>query len=403
MKPARHRFGRLIVLALLALGCAAGPKPQPETAARVKDSAPDKIAAQRAATRPRPRARGPAVGIRSRAGDGDGTRIRRERPVARAPTSVATRRWMCGRRRRQEPRREDHPFRRFLFLQACCWSSPWSGSTSTSTRESFARAVAAADLSRGRGDEVVVTDGDIVLLPVPVQRYLHFMGVVGRCRDWSFRAHLTGSFRTKPDQAWSPMEAWQYDSRREIARIFYLNVRMFGLLPVVGRDTYLRGEGRMLIRPLDLFTVDDVKGDEVEISEVVTYLNDAILLAPSFLLGPETTWSAAGPDGFDVALTYAGHTVTAQVSIDERGAPRDFSTTDRFLQDPNRSQAQARSGALDDTDRRLADWSNGGPSPRPGGQSGTSRRGTSPTSRCALAPMTSRSTFPETVGRRSSH
>lgn len=41
----------MIVLAILALGCAAGPRPQSETAARVKDSAPDKIAAQRAAVR----------------------------------------------------------------------------------------------------------------------------------------------------------------------------------------------------------------------------------------------------------------------------------------------------------------------------------------------------------------
>jgi len=205
---------------------------------------------------------------------------------------------------------------------------------SASTRDAFARAVAAADFPKGRGDELVVTEWDLMLLPVPAQRYLQFMGVVGRCRDWSFRAHMTGSFRTSPAQAWSEMEAWQYDNRLEIGRLFYLNVRLFGFLPVVGRDTYLRGEGRMLIRPLDLFAVDDVKGDEVEISELVTYLNDAILLAPSFLLGSETTWSAAGPDAFNVALTYAGHTVTAQVSLDERGAPRDFSTTDRFVRDP---------------------------------------------------------------------
>jgi len=181
----------------------------------------------------------------------------------------------------------------------------------------------------------MVTDGDIIMLPLPAQRYLHFMGVVGRPRDWSLRAHMTGSFRTKPEQAWSPMQAWQYDSRLAVARVFYLDLRMFGFLPVLGRDTYLRGQGRMLIRPLDLVTVEDVKGEEVEISELITYVNDAVLLAPSFLLGPETTWSSAAPNGFGLAFTYAGHTVTAVVTIDERGAPRDFSTTDRFLRDPS--------------------------------------------------------------------
>jgi hypothetical protein len=49
MKLTSHGIGRLFVFALLALGCAAGQRPQSESAARVKDSAPDKIAAQRAA------------------------------------------------------------------------------------------------------------------------------------------------------------------------------------------------------------------------------------------------------------------------------------------------------------------------------------------------------------------
>lgn len=198
----------------------------------------------------------------------------------------------------------------------------------------FAREVAAAHLTANDSDPAVVAETDIISLPEPVQRYMRFMGVVGRPRDWSFRAHMTGTFRTSPEQEWAPMEAWQYDSRAALARLFYLKVRMFGFLPVLGRDTYLGGQGRMLIRPLDLFTVADARGERIDISELVTYLNDSILLAPSFLLGPETTWSAEGPDAFDVAFTYAGHTVTAQVSLDERGAPRDFSTTDRFVQDP---------------------------------------------------------------------
>jgi hypothetical protein len=145
---------------------------------------------------------------------------------------------------------------------------------------------------------------------------------------------MTGRFRTKPGQSWMSMQAWQYDSRIEVARIFHVRVRFFGLLPVLGRDTYLHAQGRMVIRPLDLFTVDDVTGKEVAISELVTYLNDAVLLAPSFLLSPDIAWSATDSDSFDIALEHAGHTVTARVFIDERGAPRDFSTTDRFVQDP---------------------------------------------------------------------
>ena len=37
---------------------------------------------------------------------------------------------------------------------------------------------------------------------------------------------------------------------------------------------------------------------------------------------------------FDVRLTDAGRSVTARVFVDERGAPYDFSTTDRFADLP---------------------------------------------------------------------
>ena len=45
-------------------------------------------------------------------------------------------------------------------------------------------------------------------------------------------------------------------------------------------------------------------------------------LAPSMLLGPDTTWSEVDDGALDVTLTDAGHTVTGRVFIDERGAPR---------------------------------------------------------------------------------
>jgi hypothetical protein len=52
------------------------------------------------------------------------------------------------------------------------------------------------------------------------------------------------------------------------------------------------------------------------------------------LLGPETAWTDVDDKTFDVALTDAGRTVKGRVFLDDRGAPVDFETTDRFGQDP---------------------------------------------------------------------
>jgi hypothetical protein len=163
------------------------------------------------------------------------------------------------------------------------------------------------------------------------------MGVLGRPRDWSFRLAFTGRFRRTPKDAWMKCEAWQYNSRLAVARIFYIRIRFAGLVPVLARDTYADGHGRMLIRLLDLVTVGDGTGEEYDIGELVTYLNDGIMIAPSMLLVPEVRWSPVDANSFDVALTDHGRTVTARVFIDDLGAPVDFSTTDRFYApDPKR-------------------------------------------------------------------
>jgi hypothetical protein len=179
-----------------------------------------------------------------------------------------------------------------------------------------------------------VTAADLAPLPETVRRYLAFMGVVGRPRDWSFRLGLRGRFRRSRDEAWTSCEAWQYDTRLALARIFHLRLRLFGFVPVLGRDTYAGGRGRMRIRLLDLVTVGDGTGEAYDVGELVTYLNDCVMLAPSMLLVPEARLSEVDARSFDVSLTDHGRTVRARVFVDERGAPVDFETTDRFYADP---------------------------------------------------------------------
>jgi hypothetical protein len=221
-------------------------------------------------------------------------------------------------------------------------TAPGEKEVAVALRARFLREVASAGLPAGPGPEGPVAEADLARLPEPARRYLHFMGVVGRIRDWSFRLGFTGKFRLKPDAAWLGCEAWQYNSRLAVARIFHIRLRFGGLLSVLGRDTYLAGRGRMLIRPLDLFTLEDGTGEEYDIGELVTYLNDGVLVAPSMLLVPEVRWSPLDAASFELSLADHGRTVTARVQVDDRGAPVDFSTTDRFCYDPARPKRLMR-------------------------------------------------------------
>ena len=191
-----------------------------------------------------------------------------------------------------------------------------------------------ASLPTEIGHEAMIDEQAISSLPEPVKRYLRFMGVVGRPRDWSMRAHFKARFRRGPGE-WVDCEALQYDSRLKVSRIFYMQLALKNVLPVTVRDTYLAGRGRMRAKAFDLFEVVNGEGPELDVGELVTYLNDAILMAPSLLLGPETSWRAIDEQSFDVTLSDGSLRVTARVWLDEQGAPRDFSTTDRFFDQPD--------------------------------------------------------------------
>ena len=197
-------------------------------------------------------------------------------------------------------------------------------------RRAFVRDVAAAGLRWTAPEGDLVTPDEVADLPAVVGRYLTFMGVVGRPRHRSFEARFTGRFRRTPGERWMPAEAFQYNAAPEVARIYTMRLRFAGVLPMVGHDTYVSGSGRMVGKLFDRFTVADGSGDEFDVGELVTWLNDAILLAPSMLLGPATTWREVDDSTFEVSLADAGRSVTARVTLDPRGAPTDFSTDDRF-------------------------------------------------------------------------
>jgi len=195
--------------------------------------------------------------------------------------------------------------------------------------------VCAAGVPAGEADDALpVTGEDLAGLPATAQRYLHAMGVVGRPRDWSFQAHLTGRFKLRGRGSWMPAEVWQYNSALQVARLFHMRIDFATVVPMVGRDTYVGGKGVMHGKLLDLVTVAHAAGPETDLSELVTYLNDAVLMAPSMLLRPNVTFEAVNDDSFDVTLVDAGQTVTARVFLDDQDRPVNFSTTDRYADLP---------------------------------------------------------------------
>jgi len=97
-----------------------------------------------------------------------------------------------------------------------------------------------------------------------------------------------------------------------------------------GVDLYYAGHGRMRGKLLGMITVADGSGAEFDLWELTTYVNDALMLAPSLLLTPAITWRAVDDDSFDLSMSDGTITATSRVYVDEQGRMVDFSTTDRW-------------------------------------------------------------------------
>jgi hypothetical protein len=181
----------------------------------------------------------------------------------------------------------------------------------------------------------VLTDQDVDLLPSAVQRYLRFTGCVGRPMASSFGARFVGRFRMKPGGRWMPCEAVQLTRIDPVARLFRMRVTLGGCLPVTGLDSYVGGTGAMRADALGLVSVADGHGPEFDLGELTTWVNDAVLYAPSLLIGPATTWQSDDDHRFEVTFTDHDLTTRSVVTIDERGAPTDVASDDRWAALPD--------------------------------------------------------------------
>ena len=205
------------------------------------------------------------------------------------------------------------------------------------TRVTYPRAFLrrAAGVTPSPSSGRVVTAADLEGLPEPAVRYLRFMDVVGAPRTGSLLAAAHGRFRMRPDGRWMACRAWQLNAVVPVRRLFHMHLRLAPGIDMSGWDTYSDGDGHMRGTLFGAIPVASGTGPHFAASELVTWLNDAVLLAPSMLLDPAVAFREdEDDDWFGVEVTDGGRTVAARVLVDGNGAPRDFWTDDRYADLP---------------------------------------------------------------------
>jgi hypothetical protein len=189
------------------------------------------------------------------------------------------------------------------------------------------RARANEGLDRGMATRPV-TDADLAPLPDLVQRYLRFVGVIGKDRVFNFRASFSGEIATSRDAGLSPFQAEQFTFFEPPTRLFLIEAARAGI-PFQALHQYVGREATMRVRVASLIPVVHAAGPEMNRSETVTMFNDMCLLAPATLIDPGIGWQVIDTSSVRATFSNAGNTISALLSFAADGSLANFSSDDR--------------------------------------------------------------------------
>ena len=175
----------------------------------------------------------------------------------------------------------------------------------------------------------IINPDDIRSLPEPVQKYLIYVGAVGKPKVQNIRVVFNGSMKRNRKSNWMPILSQQYNFFDEPSRFFYIRAKMFGI-PFDGLHVYSGNTATMQIKVASLFQVVDAKGEMMSHGETVTVLNDMCFMAPATLISKNIQWETIDPLTVKAKYTNDKITISAILKFNEKGELIDFLSDDRY-------------------------------------------------------------------------
>lgn len=170
---------------------------------------------------------------------------------------------------------------------------------------------------------------DIQHLPAIVQKYLRYVGAVGREKVFNVRISFEGRIRSKKEDGWMKLRSEQYNFFDNPIRAFYIKASKMGV-PATGLHLYKDETATMVIKLAGLFKIADAKGKEMNQGETVTVFNDMCFMAPATLIDKNISWEIVDPLTVKAKYTNGKISITANLFFNETGELINFISNDRF-------------------------------------------------------------------------
>jgi hypothetical protein len=175
----------------------------------------------------------------------------------------------------------------------------------------------------------LITGEETSHLPDIVQKYIFRTEFFGKKKIRNMKVTFEGKIRSKPDDKWMKMKAYQISSFETPTRIFYIRVSKMGI-PAIGLHRFKEGKASMKVKLLGLYTLVDVNGKLMGQAETVTHFNDMCLMAPGTLIDKNIRWEEIDPLTVKGYYNCNGITVSATLYFNHDGYLLNFISNDRF-------------------------------------------------------------------------
>lgn len=198
-----------------------------------------------------------------------------------------------------------------------------------STSSYYRKQISRKDNAYSVSDIDLISEEDLSHLPGPVRRYLQYAGVVGTEKVRKIHMKANGEMRLDREKNWAAVDVDQISYFDEMTRLFYITMNFKGI-DIAGVHHYEEAKAIMKIKLLDLFTVADAAGPEMDMGETVTVFNDICILAPSKLIEDNIRWEEIDDHRAKAYYTNKDITVSAILFFNDEGRLIDFHSEDRY-------------------------------------------------------------------------
>ncbi|MDR3610518.1 MAG: hypothetical protein P4L27_08155 [Ignavibacteriaceae bacterium] len=192
----------------------------------------------------------------------------------------------------------------------------------------YNRDVAGALKRTDKIKSAMVTESDIQSLPLIVQKYLRYTGVINKPRVENVKIIFDGEMRGK-GKDWFTFSSEQYNFFDTPTRLFYMKGNIMKIT-VPGYHAYKNGTATMRIKLFGLIPIIDIKGRALDTTETVTFFNDMCIMAPAALIDKRIKWEEVDSTCVRGIFINNGIRISALLYFNDLGQLINFISDDRY-------------------------------------------------------------------------